>query len=343
MSTNKKLQELQNLAWRSLSGEFKEVVKNYYQYALKHYQISSFQRNVSNTLEHFFGTDNLTSDAEGEEMLTVSRKRVQEIYKTSKEIVNNEQFGTCQYSMHSQIMCVLENLFGSKCLPDEGTDCTPVEVGVAENATTSNVDSLDSNVESLEPKPAEPKFKEGDIVRYRYDRKLYIVEGKTGKYHYALRQYDCNITMRDVLGSDLKPYTEPKNKDLEFIRAESVKETRIADEETYLRNLSQETANCDKHSNNTLTDTQNAEIDHIVVKDEMVDNIIKDGFSKERRLNIAAMAMQGILSNIDLFKNVLETGMETLGGDGISFRAVAKSSFLFADALINEAEEEGSK
>lgn len=50
------------------------------------------------------------------------------------------------------------------------------------------------------------------------------------------------------------------------------------------------------------------------------------------------MAMQGILSNIDLFKNVLETGTETLSGDDISFRAVAKASLLFADALMNEAE-----
>lgn len=53
-------------------------------------------------------------------------------------------------------------------------------------------------------------------------------------------------------------------------------------------------------------------------------------------LFIAAMAMQGILSNIDLFKNVLETGTETLSGDGISYRAVAKASLLFADALIAE-------
>lgn len=56
------------------------------------------------------------------------------------------------------------------------------------------------------------------------------------------------------------------------------------------------------------------------------------------RLNIAAMAMQGILSNIDLFKKVLETGKETLDGHGIPYRAVAKASFLFADALIAEAE-----
>lgn len=86
------------------------------------------------------------------------------------------------------------------------------------------------------------------------------------------------------------------------------------------RNLSQETANCYK------------EFDTII-----------DSFAKERRLNIAAMAMQGILSNIDLFKNVFEAGMETLGGDDISYRAVAKASFLFADALVSEAEKGGEE
>lgn len=58
----------------------------------------------------------------------------------------------------------------------------------------------------------------------------------------------------------------------------------------------------------------------------------------DNRLQIAAMAMQGILSNIDLFNNVLETGTETLSGDGIPYRAVAKASLLFADALIAESE-----
>ncbi len=58
----------------------------------------------------------------------------------------------------------------------------------------------------------------------------------------------------------------------------------------------------------------------------------------DNRLQIAAVAMQGILSNIDLFKNVLETGTEILSGDGIPYRAVAKASLLFADALIAESE-----
>ena len=65
---------------------------------------------------------------------------------------------------------------------------------------------------------------------------------------------------------------------------------------------------------------------------------LKKSKNCDNRLQIAAMAMQGILSNIDLFKNVLEAGMETLSGDGFSYQAVAKASLLFADALIAEAE-----
>lgn len=65
---------------------------------------------------------------------------------------------------------------------------------------------------------------------------------------------------------------------------------------------------------------------------------LKKSKNCDNRLQIAAVAMQGILSNIDLFKNALETGTEILSGDGIPYRAVAKASLLFADALIAEAE-----
>ena len=55
----------------------------------------------------------------------------------------------------------------------------------------------------------EAEFKVGEIVRYRYDGKLYIVECKTGEYYYALRQAGGDVMMHDVLESDLEPYTEP--------------------------------------------------------------------------------------------------------------------------------------
>lgn len=80
--------------------------------------------------------------------------------------------------------------------------------------------------------------------------------------------------------------------------------------------------------------------DHIVQNHKMVDNIVKDGFREHNRLHIASLAMQGILSNNDMFNKVLSAGAETLEGENISYRAVAKASLLFADALIKENKEE---
>lgn len=74
------------------------------------------------------------------------------------------------------------------------------------------------------------------------------------------------------------------------------------------RNLSQETVNCDNHFN----------------------TILKDSFSKERRLNIATLAMQGILSNPKL----IEMGIY-LGSDA---DRIARFALAHADALIAEAD-----
>lgn len=74
-------------------------------------------------------------------------------------------------------------------------------------------------------------------------------------------------------------------------------------------NLSQETSNCDNH----------------------FDNILKDGFSKERRLNIAAMVMQGIMTN----PNPQMVEMDA--------HRVADLAILMADTLIAECEKGDSK
>lgn len=85
-------------------------------------------------LLNLFG-HNLTSDAEGEELLTVSAITVREMYAANERIKNdasdNELGRTSDHINH-----VLRCLFGSKCLPDEE-----------------------------EPKPAGPKFEVGDKVR----------------------------------------------------------------------------------------------------------------------------------------------------------------------------------
>ena len=138
--------ELQDLAWSVLPKEFKEEVKRMHRIAYSDVD----QMIVMITLENVFGHQNLTSDAEGEETLICEKSKVQRAYNTSREIVKAENPDSLMYSMHTQIMCVLESIFGSECLPDE------------------------------EPKPAEPKEEAaehfGIIVKsdFRNERMLHI-------------------------------------------------------------------------------------------------------------------------------------------------------------------------
>lgn len=123
--------ELQNKVWSILPKEFKEEVKRMHRIA----DSDVDQMIVMITLENVFGHQNLTSDAEGEETLICEKSKVQRAYNTSREIVKAENPDSLMYSMHTQIMCVLESIFGSKCLSDVHED----------------------NFTSIEPKPAEPK------------------------------------------------------------------------------------------------------------------------------------------------------------------------------------------
>lgn len=113
--------ELQNLAWRCLPKEFKEEVKKIF-YTHENNEIKTY-------LIHLFGEHNITSDAKGEEMLSVSRRRVQELY--------NRYFGNPLEPISKiRLRKDIQDLFGSKCLPIEE-----------------------------DPKSAKPKFKVGDKVR----------------------------------------------------------------------------------------------------------------------------------------------------------------------------------
>ena len=134
--------DIQRIAWSCLPKEFKEEVKETYrEYTEKiattsepEYRIVGYIA-AQTELELLFGKHNLTSGAVEEVMLTVPRKKVQRAYNTSREIVKAENPDSLMYSLHTQIMCILENIFGSKCLPDAHED----------NFTTK------------EPKPAETK------------------------------------------------------------------------------------------------------------------------------------------------------------------------------------------
>lgn len=104
--------ETQRIAWSCLPKEFKEEVKRLYHIANKDMD----ELKVAYKLEYLFGIHNLTSDAEGEEMLYVSRKRVQDMYAANERIkVDFPDKETGEASDH--INHVLRHLFGSKCLP----------------------------------------------------------------------------------------------------------------------------------------------------------------------------------------------------------------------------------
>lgn len=98
--------ELRDLAWSILPKEFKEKVKKDY-VSIK--GNPEWNEAYNCALEEQFGILNLASDAEGEdEVLTVNRKEVQEMYQAFEKFKDKDN--TCFNLMM---------LFGSKCLPDE--------------------------------------------------------------------------------------------------------------------------------------------------------------------------------------------------------------------------------
>lgn len=230
----------------------------------------------------------LTSDAEEEEMLTVPRSKVQEmwqrVYEQEAKYSKTEQNPTTREELYYNrgIMSVIDTLFGPKCLPDKNSP----------------------KVERLE-KNDEPKYHKGEKVMHKgVLRVIDLIDTVTHRYHLSNGNYYAEW----VDESDLEPYTEPDTSHETPVCENhsdntSQKEVNVNSN----RNLSQETANCDKE----------------------FDNILKDSFSKERRLNIAAMAMQGILSNSLL----MERKFPVTNQDEVVHCALA-----YADALISKCE-----
>ncbi len=242
---------LQDLAWSCLPKEFKEEVKKLAQYYSRHVSaLFGMERQRADKFYRefvsLFGHHNLASDAEGEEMLTVPRKRVEKIFVGQMEVQKCTLLETIIHCEAAAKTELLYTLFGSKCLPDNVESSEPNVDSLPQNPT-ENCDN-ESHISTDCDKPAEPKFKKGDKMRYRPSGEVYEVEGKTGRQHYALKGW-----LTDVLESDLEPYTEPK---------ENV-------------NLSQPMSDCNKQ----------------------FDNILKDSFRNERRLNIAAILAAGMLAS----------------------------------------------
>lgn len=262
--------ELIDSAWRVLPNEFKEEVKKRYKGCL--FTANRYAKVEADLLEEFFGINNLTSDAEGEEdeMLYVSRKQVQEIYSQNQKEIHRECVSSSDKDCYETVNEVLKTLFGSKCLPDEKQS--------AKSAHCS------------EPKPSEPKYHIGQRVRHIPTRLVDVIDGisQAAPYIYHFKHMVDPINGQGIFESDLEPYTEPE--------------------------ASACTDDCPSQ-----------------YKSQNFDNILKNSFSKERRLNVAAMAMQGILANSH--QEMVDMKIDQ----------VVKLAIEVTDALLVEVEEGGTQ
>lgn len=122
--------ELQDHAWSILPKEFKEEVNEIYLNAVVRHPCG--YNHKTDLLKYLFGRHNLTSDAEGEEMLCVKASKVREMYALNENILYFD-------STHKGAILLkkkLTELFGFKCLPDELNE---------------------DNFATKKPQPAEPK------------------------------------------------------------------------------------------------------------------------------------------------------------------------------------------
>lgn len=149
--------------------------------------------------------------------------------------------------------------------------------------------NLTSDAEG-EPNPAEPKCHVGQRVRCLNDGETYIVLAKVGKHHYSLQGVE-----HDVHEDYLEPYTEPTA-------------NKIGNPD-----ISTETLNASKS-----VPLESDSADHVGKSNETVDR-------DHNRLHIAAMAMQGMLSNTTRFSSY-------------EISDLVRISLNCADALLAEAE-----
>lgn len=356
--------ELQDLAWSVLPKEFKEEVKEDYNYAILNREYAKQQ-----ILENLFGEHNLTSDAEGEdEVLTVSRKKVQEEYAVISKELSHRDTDAEDYIAWNYVKMTFGELFGSNCLPDNV------------DSSESNVDSSRGNVDSLEPKPAEPKFKVGDRVRvkgYGYEPNLH--KGDIGEILDINDEEQCFVLFKKsqawIYADCLEPYTEPKEESPQMKSIESKVSVYLAtkEEDEEFRLLLHENgfkwdgdsllidSSCwdpdiqdskihfvypdmtVTHGGNKTLDTltfsefkkryfgENVNHRQFIAKcDKQFDNILKDSFSKERRLNIATNVLEALIKSqyYSLSPNYQEENISEM----------AEVSVRLADALIAEVQ-----
>lgn len=126
--------ELQDKAWAVLPKEFREEVRNMYDSV-------SAGGETAVVLRELFGKHNLTSDIYEEEILTVPRSEIIDIYHD----MMRAQEGYSAPQRRANIF-LLQQLFGKKCMPDESNSETKFKVGDLVTVHLLNGESLTGNI-----------------------------------------------------------------------------------------------------------------------------------------------------------------------------------------------------
>ncbi|MDE7180072.1 MAG: hypothetical protein K2N88_02605 [Muribaculaceae bacterium] len=187
--------EQQDLAWACLPKETRDEIKFYYQHC-------SCGSEMESMLEDLFGSHNLTSNTEPEEMLRVERKKVQQLHEEYKNLITPT---TCPVdkAAYGGVLLALQTLFGDKCLPDK-------ELNEDNFAKSELEHRLEQTVQaSVQVKPG-PKFSKGEIVRVTsYDKlgvvgRIIKVDEEDDGFMYTLE----GVVDWRFAEKNLEPYTE---------------------------------------------------------------------------------------------------------------------------------------
>lgn len=136
--------ELQNLIWAILPKEFREEVKKIYNREIGR---NDYEAGViPDTLVELFGHHNLTSDAEGEEMLYADKSKVQKIFAGQTEVQKSTPCGTILHHEAAAKAELLYTIFGSKCLSDEEPKAAEPKDKINLSQETVNCDKEFDNI-----------------------------------------------------------------------------------------------------------------------------------------------------------------------------------------------------
>lgn len=153
---------------------------------------------------------NLTSDAEGEEMLTCEKSKAMQLYSHLLDLVENERM-----SEHYSKWCDLEReyiaLFGENVFADHfGSECLP--------------DAHEDNFTSIEPKPAEQSMTDSE-TEHTKDEFATRMQGKFTEQDFTEAKQRTESCMASIPQFELPKQIEAQiNKVMESIKAESRKQ-----------------------------------------------------------------------------------------------------------------------